>query len=223
MASRVGVSACGSGCASDVGSGGGAAEGAAAALGFRFAGAGWVFAGVFFGRVVSAMGFLRFLAGTGWHMTGGGMNATLDRLAAPMRLASGLLLAGLCAACVASPFDRAADPSSPAAARVNELASANTAYPRWEDFPAEPTNVPTAADIRNGVLGLQASETRLNTQLAALQWTLGPDDGEPWAERTRNRIDLRLAQSLDPDFLQRQLDWAEQQRRRSVAPPRLND
>lgn len=150
-------------------------------------------------------------------MTGDDMKAIL------VRVGTVSALCVLSAACVSvDPFDRTADPTSPAAARVEALARANTEFPRWADFPDAPRNVPTAADIRNRVMGLEADETRLNTELAAIVWTLGPDDLEPWAERTRNRMDLRLAQTLDPEAAADARAWAESQRRRAVPPPPLD-
>ena len=71
-----------------------------------------------------------------------------------------------------------------AAQRVAVLARADQSYPRWEDFPAAPQNVPAAADIRNRVLGLESAERQLNRDVAAIDWTLDQGDGEPWAERT---------------------------------------
>lgn len=157
-------------------------------------------------------------------MTGSGMNATLDRVGWWSRAAAVCGLAGLMAGCMSyDPFNRATDPNSPAAQRVESLARADQAFPRWEDFPAEPQNVPTTADIRNQVVALQGADSALDRDVAAIVWTLNEDDGEPWAARTRNRVNMRLAQAVDPAAVAEALAWAERQRARSQPPPPLND
>ena len=156
-------------------------------------------------------------------MTGDDMNANLARIGFWAR---GLAIAAAgCAAtgCMAyDPFNQAVDPNSPAAQRVGALARADDSFPRWEDFPAEPQNVPTVADIRNRVLALEASEAQLNLQVAAIDWTLDEDDGAPWAERTRNRLDPRLAQAVDPAFLAAEIERARRLRERATPPPPIN-
>lgn len=151
-------------------------------------------------------------------MTGDRMNATLVRVGFAAALCT---LAGACASY--DPFERPADPTSPAAARVAAMSDADLDYPTWAEFPAAPQNVPTPAEIRTQVLQLEADETRLNGEVSRIVWTLGPDDGEPWAQRTRNRIDMRLAQTLDPEAMALAVAWAEQQRRRAAPPPRITD
>lgn len=156
-------------------------------------------------------------------MTGDVMNANLVRIGFWARglaiAAAGCLVTG----CMAyDPFNQTIDPNSAAAQRVEALARADDSFPRWEDFPAEPQNVPTAADIRNQVRGLQADETELNRQVAAIDWTLDESDGAPWAERTRNRIDPRLARPVDPNEVAEALTWAARMRARSTPPPPIN-
>lgn len=153
-------------------------------------------------------------------MTGDGMNASLHRIESLARLAAALALTGLVSGCVTyDPFDQSIDATSPAAQRVNAVAHADQSYPRWEDFPAAPQNVPTATDIRNRVSGLEASELELNRELAAIQWTLTTDDGAPWAERTLNRVDPRLARPARPDEAAEAVAWAQRMRERAVPPP----
>lgn len=156
-------------------------------------------------------------------MTGDVMNANLVRIGFWAR---GLAIAAAgCAAtgCMAyDPFNQTIDANSAAAQRVEALARADDSFPRWEDFPAEPQNVPTAADIRNQVSALEASEVQLNRQVAAIDWTLDEDDGDPWAQRTRNRIDPRLARPVDPEAMAEALAWARRMRERSDPPPPIN-
>jgi len=156
-------------------------------------------------------------------MTGDGMNASLQRIESWARLVAAVALAGAVSGCMAyDPFNQTIDPNSPAAQRVAALARADQSYPRWADFPAAPQNVPTDADIRNRVLGLETAELQLNRQVSAIDWTLTEADGEPWAIRSRNRIDPRLARPVDPDVLAEALTWARRMRERSEPPPPIN-
>lgn len=156
-------------------------------------------------------------------MTGDEMNANLGRIASWARRAAVAGLGFAVTGCMAyDPFNQSIDPNSPAAQRVEALARADDSYPRWEDFPAAPQNVPTAADIRNQVLALESDEAELNRQVAAIDWTLDEDDGAPWAERTRNRIDPRLARPVSPDEMAEALAWAQRMRARSTPPPPIN-
>lgn len=152
-------------------------------------------------------------------MTGDEMNATLDRVATTLGRLAGLAALGLLSACVSSPFDRAADPTSPAAQRVETLARRDGAFPRWEDFPAAPQNVPTAADIRARVVAIEAAEAQLGQQVRAIQWTLNESDGDPWARRVRARITPQLARPVEPNAMSEALAWAERLRRRAAPPP----
>jgi hypothetical protein len=156
-------------------------------------------------------------------MTGSEMKANPQRIEAWVRLAAALVLAGATGGCMAyDPFNQTIDPTSPAAQRVGVQTRTDMAYPRWADFPAEPRNVPTATDIRNRVLGLEASELELNRQVAAIAWTLTPEDGAPWAERTRNRIDPRLSRPARPDEATEAVAWAQRMRERAAPPPPID-
>ena len=158
-------------------------------------------------------------------MTGDEMNTTARRF--PNRVRAVLLAAGVAAGlggCLGyDPFDTPTDPASPAAARVDMLATADQSYPRWEDFPAAPQDVPTVTDIRNRVVALETADAALTRDVAAIDWFLGPEDLEPWAERTRNRIDLSLAQPADPDALAEAEAWARRLRERAVPPPPIEN
>ena len=155
------------------------------------------------------------------------MNGDTHRIWREMRALLLCTAAATLSACVTVPVvepyaGAEVDPNSPAAQRVGALARADDSFPRWEDFPAEPQNVPTVADIRNRVLALEASEAQLNLQVAAIDWTLDEDDGAPWAERTRNRLDPRLAQAVDPAFLAAEIERARRLRERATPPPPIN-
>lgn len=155
-------------------------------------------------------------------MTSGEMNGNLMRIVSLMRGVALMGLIGALTGCMAyDPFNQAIDPNSAAAQRVEALARADDAYPRWDEFPAAPQNVPTAADIRNQVRTLEAADAQLNRQIAAIEWTLDERDGDPWARRTRNRIDPRLAQPVDPDEMAEALSWARRLSDRATPPPAI--
>ncbi|MBN8552713.1 MAG: hypothetical protein J0L52_07445 [Caulobacterales bacterium] len=156
-------------------------------------------------------------------MTANEMKASLRRIKPGACLVAALVLAGATSGCMAyDPFDRTIDPTSPAAQRVEALTQSDMAYPRWADFPPAPQNVPTETDIRNQVLGLESSELRLNREVAAIVWTLTPADGGPWAERTRNRVDVRLARPARPDEAAEAVAWAQRMRQRAEPPPPID-
>lgn len=156
-------------------------------------------------------------------MTGDRMKASRQRIESWMRLTLIAAMAGVASGCMSiSPFNQEIDPTSPAAQRVAALARADDSYPRWADFPAAPQNVPTATDIRNRVLELEAAEALLDRQVEAIDWTLNEDDGDPWAIRTRNRIDPRLSRPVDPDAVAEAVAWARRMRERSEPPPPIN-
>ena len=153
-------------------------------------------------------------------MTGNGMKASLQRIESRVSLVTALLLAASLSGCMTyDPFNQAIDATSPAAMRTEALTRTDLAYPRWEDFPAAPQNVPTTTDIRNRVVGLETAELQLGREVSALQWTLTPDDAEPWAERTRNRVDLRLARPIDAEAAAAASAWAQRMRERAEPPP----
>lgn len=160
-------------------------------------------------------------------MTGDEMNATarrfLRRGRAPL-LAAALVAAGGLSGCASyDPFDEPTDPTSPAAARVEALTGADMSYPRWAEFPAAPRDVPTAADIREQVVALEAADAALGREVAAIAWFLGPEDLEPWAARTRNRVDRRLAQPAPPGAVAEAEAWARAQRARATPPPPIDN
>lgn len=156
------------------------------------------------------------------------MNAIARRFPRPGRaplLAAAIVAAsGALGGCVSyDPFDESTDAASPAAARVQALTSAPLEFPRWADFPAAPRDVPTAEDIRRQVVALEGADAQLAREVAAIGWFLGPEDLEPWAARTRNRLDRALAQPAAPGAVAEAEAWARQLRERATPPPPIDD
>ncbi|WP_417230496.1 hypothetical protein [Brevundimonas sp.] len=81
-------------------------------------------------------------------------------------LLSGAILSGL-AGC-AGTHGEASTPS-PA---VVALVDANRTYPRWEDFPATPTDLPSASVIAGHVATLNVTGGTLTGEVSRLEWTL---------------------------------------------------
>lgn len=160
-------------------------------------------------------------------MTGDEMNATarrfLRRGRAPLLAAAFACAGGLTGCASYDPFDEPTDRTSPAAGRVEALAGADLSYPRWSAFPAAPRDVPTPADIRTEVTALETADAALARDVAAIAWFLSREDLEPWAARTRNRVDRRLAQPAPPGAVAEAEAWAREQRARATPPPPIDN
>lgn len=89
------------------------------------------------------------------------------------------------------------------------LIDAHRVYPRWEDFPANPTDLPAASDVAARVATLNVTGGTLTGETARLDWTLSDPDAyvaavmarvaaariAPATARTRAEIDA-LAEGL---------------------------
>lgn len=118
-------------------------------------------------------------------------------------LLSGAILGGL-AGC-AGTYGDVATPS-PA---VVALVDAHRTYPRWEDFPATPTDLPAASVVAGQVATLNVTGGTLAGEVSRLEWTLSDPDAyvsavmarvaaariAPATARTRAEIDA-LAEEL---------------------------
>src|SRR5690606_35633218 len=94
-----------------------------------------------------------------WHMNAQDMNVNLVKI-----VLQPFAAVTLCAGLSACAFDPPADPASPLATRIDSLVAEKRDYPRWQDFPAAPVNVPDAATVRTAVTGLEASQGVLNSE-----------------------------------------------------------
>ena len=109
---------------------------------------------------------------------------------------------------------------SPLAPRIQELVDANRRYPRWEDFPAAPTDLPPVTQVASNVQRLQGDSATLTSEIARIDWTLG--DAEALAAETRAAVN---AVPVSPDAVRTQADieaFAQNLRDRAKAPPPLD-
>ncbi len=109
---------------------------------------------------------------------------------------------------------------SPLAPRIQELVDANRRYPRWEDFPAAPTDLPPVTQVASNVQRLQGDSATLTSEIARIDWTLG--DAEALAAETRAAVN---AVPVSPDAVRTQADieaFAQSLRDRGKAPPPLD-
>ena len=109
---------------------------------------------------------------------------------------------------------------SPLAPRIQELVDANRRYPRWEDFPAAPTDLPPVTQVASNVQRLQGDSATLTSEIARIDWTLG--DAEALAAETRAAVN---AVPVSPDAVRTQADieaFAQSLRDRAKAPPPLD-
>ncbi|MEE2850135.1 MAG: hypothetical protein VX561_09740 [Pseudomonadota bacterium] len=109
---------------------------------------------------------------------------------------------------------------SPLAPRIQELVDANRRYPRWEEFPAAPTDLPPVTQVASNVQRLQGDSATLTSEIARIDWTLG--DAEALAAETRAAVN---AVPVSPDAVRTQADieaFAQSLRDRAKAPPPLD-
>lgn len=95
-------------------------------------------------------------------------------------LLSGAILGGV-AGCAATSGEVATPTPTTLA-----LIEANRTYPRWEDFPATPTDLPTANDLAAQVATLNVTGGTLSGEVSRLDWTLS--DPEAFAAEVMARI-----------------------------------
>lgn len=118
------------------------------------------------------------------------------RKAAGVALAVASASAALCG-CISDPFHAPVDRTSPAAGEVHSVMNQNLPYPKWSAFPAAPTGVPTAEDIRGRAQSLQTSQAETLTTAQGIQWTLSGT--EAWAADARNELNPALATPAPPN------------------------
>ncbi|MBB5770637.1 outer membrane murein-binding lipoprotein Lpp [Brevundimonas vesicularis] len=109
---------------------------------------------------------------------------------------------------------------SPLAPRIQELVDANGRYPRWEDFPAAPTDLPPVTQVASNVQRLQGDSATLTSEIARIDWTLG--DAEALAAEIRAAVN---AVPVSPDAVRTQADieaFAQSLRDKAKAPPPLD-
>lgn len=151
------------------------------------------------------------------HKTGEVMNdVALKNMTT--RVAAAGLAAALLAGCASiDPVTASVDPDSPSAQRIEALIRENRDYPTWRDFPAEPTNLPSAAEYAARVAALQAAETELAGEVAALVWTL--EDTNGFLVETRSLVDPRLARPVTAADVADTQEFLRRTRELATPPP----
>jgi hypothetical protein len=185
-------------------------------------------------RFVASGSFAAFRLGPSWHMTGPEMNARLMKKtkadtigpaeprcgasrAVLILMATGLTM--VLAGC-AGAFRAETDAQSPVAPRVQQLVDANRGYPRWQDFPAAPTDLPAPADLAQRATALDATGTQAAQAAARIEWTLG--DAGQFERDVASRIE---AQQIAPvtALTGAAIDaYAQSLRDRAKAPPPID-
>lgn len=117
-------------------------------------------------------------------------------------------------ACAGAVDGRADAPLEP---RIAALVAENRDYPRWADFPASPTDLPSPMDVAAQVGTLKVSGAGLEGEAARIEWTLS--DSEAFARDVAARV---AATPVAPETQATQADidaFAQQLRDRGRAPP----
>lgn len=126
-----------------------------------------------------------------------------------------VMAAGVLSGCA---FDAATDPTSTLDGRIDSLVSAHTAYPKWSDFPAAPTDMPSAEQIRSEVEKLEVADTRLNEEVAAVDWQLDEDPAQ-FISDVRAKVDSVQVEAPTVET-QAEIDaFAIRARERAAPPP----
>lgn len=126
-------------------------------------------------------------------------------------LLTGVILGGL-GGCAATRGDVAAPMPG-----VQALVDANRTYPRWDDFPATPTDLPTADAVAAQVATLDVTGGSLAGEVSRLEWTLF--DPNAYVEAVMARIEAaRIAPATART--RAEIDaLAQELRERGQAPP----
>lgn len=150
-------------------------------------------------------------------MTMNEMNARVLKKSVVLSLlcGSGAALLSACA------FNPVTDPNSPLNARIEALVAENDHYPKLEDFPAPPADVPTAGDVKAQVQQLAATENRLSGEVANIDWQ-DDQDPEAYAAAVRSRVDEGVVNAPTPETPAEIEAFARQLRERAKAPPPID-
>lgn len=97
----------------------------------------------------------------------------------------------------------------------------NDTLPKWSEFPAPPTDVPTVAEIAQRVKTQTAASAQLKAEVSRLVWDNTPI--EPFAAATRRRLDPAYIQRLDRQLSMQEIEALATELRRRAAPPPMVD
>ena len=142
------------------------------------------------------------------------MNARVKKSLAGVAVVSALTGAAAVGGCAATPD---ATMQAPIDARVQALVDANRRYPRWEDFPPQPQDLPAPVAIAQQVNTLRATGGALAGEVSRLGWTLDT------AQANADAIAARAAAAapVSPETAQTQAEvdaFAARLRARGRAP-----
>ncbi|KQS56615.1 hypothetical protein ASG17_09505 [Brevundimonas sp. Leaf363] len=126
-------------------------------------------------------------------------------------------LTALSLSACASAFAPETDARSPLAPEIQQLVDANRRYPRWEDFPKAPTDLPTSEAIASRVASLDSASAGLARERAAIPWTL--EDPGGFAESVRSRVEASQPSPATARTVADVEAFAQRLRDRAVAPP----
>lgn len=148
------------------------------------------------------------------------MNAPYAKKTRPFAAALlALAVGGVLGGC-ADRFAARTETASPLAPRIQALVDANRRYPRWEDFPPAPTDLPEPTQVAANVRGLESQGGALAEETARIDWTLG--DAETLAAETRAQVgDVPVS----PDSARTAAEieaLAQDLRERAKAPPPID-
>lgn len=142
------------------------------------------------------------------------MNASVIKKMSRLALAA---TAALTAAGCAGSFAGKSTQDAALAPRVETPTAENRRYPRWADFPAASTDLPTDAEVAVRIGGLSTTGTALAADVARIDWLLG--DPASFAETVNRRIDAQAMAPITAGTLADIEAFAEAARRRAEAPP----
>lgn len=145
------------------------------------------------------------------------MNASLGKKIT-RRAALLFATAGL-TGCVGS-FDPVTDATSPVAPRVQALVDANRTYPRWENFPTSPRDLPAPVEVAARVNTLRATGGALAGEAARIEWTLG--DPVAFEAEVNSRIDASRMAPVTARTAAEVEAYAAALRARAKAPPPID-
>lgn len=116
-----------------------------------------------------------------------------------------------------SPESAAQRPLAPLP-NVTPSTTATPGIPKWSDFPAPPTGIPTVAEFAQRVKTQTTASEKLAVEVRALVWD--KEQPEPYAAAAIARIEAKYLKPVDSIMTAEQIErLAEDLRRRAVAPP----
>ena len=140
------------------------------------------------------------------------MNVNLVKI-----LSQSVVVAVLGTTLSACAFNPATNTDSPLAPQIDALVAENSEYPRWQDFPDAPVNVPPPSQVRTAVAALQSDQQGLARQVSSLEWM--EEDAEQYAAEVRQRLDADGVEAPTANTPAEIEAFAASLRARAKAPP----